>query len=177
MASTPFLCGRCLDSRLVPGEHGGAAICAGPPHLAMNDASLTLWRAVRRMRPPYRLDPITIMVAQKLTLFSSTDPCPADFTDQTFIVLSPRQVASRIEELRAVWRVPVGSRKGKPAGYWIITDLEDCKEWLRTATAAPKTQLATIWKAARAAFPELANQQEFEFMTGIEAEPAEAVTA
>ena len=177
MAGRTFSCRRCLDSRLVPGEHGGAAVCDARLHLAMNDASLTLWRAVRRMRPPYRLDPITIMVAQKLTLFTSADPCPADFTDQTFIVLSPRQVASHIEELRAVWRVPVGSRKGKPAGYWIITDIEDCKEWLRTATAAPKTQLATIWKAARAAFPELANQQEFEFMNGIEAEPAEAVTA
>lgn len=170
MSERYFGCGHCLDTQLVLNEDGQARVCDRRGHLPMSDSALAVWRAVRRMQGPRQLNPVTVLVAQKLTLYTSSEPCPAS----AFGDLSLRQVAHHIEDLRSVWHLPVGSRKDASPGYWIITDLEDCKEWLRRATAAPKTQLATIWKAARAAFPDLANQQEFEFMNGIEADIAEA---
>jgi hypothetical protein len=87
-----------------------------------------------------------------------------------------RIFAFTIEELRHKWTLPVGGRKFRPSGYWIITDLEDCKAWLRQATSAPRTQLVTIWRAAKAAFPILAGQGEFEFMNGLETEEGSDVS-
>ncbi len=63
----------------------------------------------------------------------------------------------------------VGSRKQEPSGYWIITDLEDFKEWFDRVKAAPITQLTTIHRVAKANFPVFAEQIEMDFWTDEEA--------
>lgn len=177
-----YVCERCFDTGFWITSFTHFEICpmsADRHHPPMNAASKMFMRS---MCGGYgRPSGIAFDFARMLTHFSTENPCPTNaalgflFGD-TLLSHSHqlRKLAYAVEELRHIWRLPVGSRKDAPAGYWIITDLEDCKSWLRHATAAPRTQLATIWRSAKAAFPVLAGQQEFSFMDGLEV-PDDAV--
>jgi hypothetical protein len=119
-------------------------------------------------------------LARILSNYSSANPCARQiliefFYDETNLTAEHklRKFHSLIECLRHRWLLPIGSRKTEPTGYWIISDVEDCKAWLRHATAAPKTQLATIWHVAKHNFPMLAGQAEFDFMNHLETEVTE----
>lgn len=171
-----FRCERCFDTRLWITFSGRVEACprnAERWHPPANAASQMLARAMSSGNG--RPSGMAFDFARMLTHFSSADPCPTQaalgymFGDTLLThTVQLRKLAYVVEELRHVWRLPVGSRKDAPAGYWIITDLEDCKRWLRHATAAPKTQLATIWRSAKAAFPVLAGQHEFSFMDALD---------
>lgn len=186
-----YRCDRCFDSGLWFNYAGRIAPCpnsGGTWHPTSNAASIMLRRfLLDNGGAPSRM---AFYFARALTHFTSERPCPTPeileymFGDTLLThAVQLRKLAYAVEELRHVWRLPVGSRKGSPpseggvadalggrggSGYWIITDLEDCKQWLRHASAAPKTQLATIWRSAKAAFPVLAGQNEFSFMDGLE---------
>ena len=141
-------CHVCLDTKLILTAEGEAVVCEARDHLPMSDAALSLWRSIRRLPVPRKLNGFTVRLARELTLYTSSDPCPAETLCSGIFAgcASPlRIVASHVETLRSVWHLPIGSRRDDPTGYWIITDLEDCKAWLRSATAAPITQLSTIW--------------------------------
>lgn len=106
------------------------------------------------------------LVARRLAESSSQKPCDTrQLLDQLFgFSKDPlRKFAEVVEQLRRVWLLPVGSRRGKPAGYWIITESEDFAAWVAQAKAAPITQLTTIHRAARHNFPIFAEQLELEF--------------
>lgn len=77
--------------------------------------------------------------------------------------LSLRHLHECIEELRAVWLLPVCSSRRQPFGYWIATDPDDFRRWVEDVKAAPLKQLATIHAVARRNFPALAHQLELEF--------------
>lgn len=139
----------------------------------MNEAAQLVWTLLGRIA--LRPGRMAFDLAQALTHFTSESPCDTRLLlDYLFADTRMshherlRKLAHLVEDLRRVWLLPVGSRRTAPAGYWIITDLDDCMAWLRAASSAPKTQLATIWRSAKAAFPVLAGQGEFEFMNGVE---------
>lgn len=172
-------CERCFDTGLWLTFAGDIAPCPESHwwayHPTGNAASEMLKRCSSRLRD--KPNALAFDLARVLTHFTSSSPCPTYrlldyfFGDtQLEHTVRLRKLAQMIEELRRVWTLPVGSRKDAPYGYWIITDLDDCKAWLRAATAAPRTQLVNIWRSAKAAFPVLAGQQEFAFMETIQTE-------
>lgn len=111
-------------------------------------------------------------VAKFLTGFTSRVPCDRKFlidTHFSYSASSLRNLHSTIEELRRVWLLPVGSRKDAPAGYWIITEMNDFAEWVERSKSAPITQLTTIHRVAKANFPVFAEQLEIEFYNDIQA--------
>jgi hypothetical protein len=79
-----------------------------------------------------------------------------------------RKLHSWIEELRKSWLLPIGGRKSGFSGYWIITDLEDFKEWIKAVMSAPITQLGTVHKLAKHNFPVFAEQMELDFWKDME---------
>jgi HD superfamily phosphohydrolase len=186
-----YQCDRCFDTGLWLTETGHIGECPkrafSKDHPDPNAASEMLRHVVTRCyaaasanKTVFRPDPMAFDLARSLTHFTSQSPCPTEklldyfFCDKHLNRSQQLRIfAYTIEELRNVWALPVGSRKAKPSGYWIITSLEDCKAWLREATSAPKTQLVTIWRAAKAAFPILAGQHEFAFMDALDVEAAD----
>lgn len=174
-------CRQCFDTGLWMTFAGNIEACPrslfDARHPAPNAAAAMLGVVARRLA--HKPNAMEFDLARILTHFTSDCPCPTVklldyfFSDTNLgHAQRLRVVAFTIEELRSKWTLPVGGRKSRPSGYWIITDLEDCKEWLRRASSAPRTQLVNIWRAARAAFPILAGQREFDFMNGIEASDA-----
>jgi hypothetical protein len=168
-------CEYCLDTSLYLNAGGWVNTCPRqwhPDHPGPNAAAEMLFGTIRRQQTDAKKIAIdAFRLARLLTRYASDRPCPTDdvlrdlFSETALDHTARlRKLHHLVEELRRVWMLPVGSRKEAPSGYWIITDIEDCKRWLHHATSAPITQLATIWKAARAAFPVLAGQQEFSFM-------------
>lgn len=110
------------------------------------------------------------LVARRLAEFSKDRPCDTrQLLDQLFgFSKDPlRKFTDVVEQLRRVWLLPVGSRRGRPAGYWIITEAGDFAEWVNRAKQAPITQLTTIHRVARHNFPIFAEQLELEFWADI----------
>ncbi|MCC6328956.1 MAG: hypothetical protein IT174_10600 [Acidobacteria bacterium] len=177
-ANAPFRyrCERCFDTGFWLDYAGYASACprsSDAGHPTRNPAAQMAYLLLgKQSQKPGRM---AFDLARALTHFTSDRPCDTRrmldyFFADTLMTRTEqlRKLASLVEELRRVWRLPVGNRRIAPAGYWIITDLDDCKQWLRRASHAPKTQLATIWNAARAVFPILADQQEFDFLNALE---------
>lgn len=176
-------CYRCLNTGLFLSPDNKIETCpilehARGTHNLPNNASIVLRRSVeilggRRIW----INPQSFDLARLLTNFDSTEPCPRHEIFETFYDSSAMSYANQlrkfhalIEELRAVWLLPIGSRKIEPSGYWIITDLTDFKNWVDRVKCAPITQLSTIHKVARHNFPVFAEQMELDFWSDINSE-------
>lgn len=180
-----YECDRCFDTGFWLNFAGFPAPCpriGNSGHPFRNKAATMVWLFVEKL--PTKPTQMAFDLARVLTHFTSDQPCDTRkvldyfFADTSLTHgVQLRKLAYLVEDLRSVWRLPVGSRKEPPAGYWIITDLEDCKAWLRLTTSAPKTQLVTIWKAAKAAFPVLADQQEFDFLDSLDEASIESISS
>lgn len=171
-------CDRCfgIGLRIHPG--GFVEKC---PTLQLGDAhselSLEAKRIVRAVeileRQRLTADTIHFEVARNLAKFSSDRPCSArELGDRLFsYVLGDenrrRAVTLAIRFLRDTWLLPVGSRKHAPTGYWIITSEAEFREWFDRAKAEPITQLSTIFRLAKANWPEFAEQVELDFWSDI----------
>lgn len=139
----------------------------GTPHNSPTPAGTIVRRAVLRLRDIGVIpDPHLFRVACRLAEFTSAEPCDTRrFVDHFFAHAKDplRKFAEAVETLRRVWLLPVGSRRGRPAGYWIISESDDFAEWVNAAKQAPITQLTTIHRVARYNFPHFAEQLELEF--------------
>jgi hypothetical protein len=173
-------CVCCRDLGIWLGPSGRPLICpqmqTGAVHNLPGPAASIVQRSIRRLGSR-NVNAHLFDLARHLTRATSEAPCERDEMLRKYFsyTVSPlRKFHQTIEDLRSSWLLPVGSRKDAPAGYWIITDLADFKDWYERAKAAPITQLATIHRVARANFPVFAEQMEFEFWTDLEAriEPA-----
>lgn len=132
-------------------------------HNEPNAAAAVVRAAVERLTiREVRLDPQALWLATILTRHTSARPFDKHEILNGLFIRDLRTFHSMIEHLRGVWRLPVGSRRHSPAGYWIITDPHDFEEWVADARRAPVTQLATIAAVARVNFPWLAGQLELE---------------
>lgn len=110
-------------------------------------------------------------IARALTRGTTTRPIDRDYLITKYVGTgggSLRRFHHVIEELRAVWHLPVASRKDTPHGYWIATDVDDFREWVARAKSAPISQLSTIHAVAKANFPVFAEQLELEFWSDME---------
>jgi hypothetical protein len=175
-------CQRCFDTGVWLSPKNEVLVCPrvqiGERHAEPNYASILLRRATNRLfERQYWIAPITFDVARILTNFNTQKPCPRRHLEEIFFAdtkLNPahieRRVKAVIEELRKDWLLPIGSRKGDPSGYWIITDLDDFKEWFAGVKSAPIQQLATIHKVARHNFPVFAEQMEMDFLNCLKSE-------
>lgn len=176
-------CGLCLDTDIHLTTGNQVAVCPnlfaiGAPHRPANPSAYLFVRAAMRLQSiPVEINPFAFALAQILTAFQSENPCKRlDLLEFFFgdTNLTPnnrlRKFHEMIEQLRKIWLLPIGSRKDRPSGYWIITELEDFKIWFDRSKTAPITQLSTIHRVARHNFPVLAEQLELEFWTDFKQE-------
>lgn len=148
------------------------------PHAGPSDAAQVVEYAARRLkRQGVVLMRDDFDLAQILTHYTTENPCSRQALMRRFFLGTnlpaanqTRKLQAMIERLRTVWLLPVGSRKADPCGYWIITDLDDYKDWFSRTTAAPITQLTTIHRNAKHNFPVFAEQIELDFFGNTEAE-------
>jgi hypothetical protein len=145
-------------------------------HREPNAAASSVQRAINELKRGHvRIDSRLFEMVRMLTRFTSEKPCErhmilVNFFD--YLPMSPanqlRKFHAAIEELRRVWMLPIGSRKDSPAGYWIITDVEDFEQWINRSKSAPITQLTTIYRVAKRNFPIFAEQMELDFFNDVE---------
>lgn len=174
-------CFECADIGFTVAPDGVVSTCwrqrAGAQHNSPGEAALMLERAVHNLRArKVAVDQHLFDVAKTLCRYTSAKPCKGERLIETHFAYSPaaiRNLAAAIETLRKVWRLPVGSRRGDPTGYWMITDIDDFAEWVAAAKAAPITQLTTIHRVAKSNFPVFAKQMELDFVN--ELQPVEPV--
>jgi hypothetical protein len=150
-------------------------------HPRPNDAAAKILLAGRQLaRRDLVANPKCLDVARMLTQFTTSDPCPRQqLIDKYFgyaRATKLREFHSVIEELRRLWLLPVASRKNAPAGYWIAVDQKDFAEWVVRAQSAPKTQLTTIFRLAKAHWPVYGEQLELGFWQDMEPAPVAAAT-
>lgn len=166
-------CYRCGDSGLwltpTDGRIGTCPVISlGQPHAELNAAARLIERAGRSLDfRKIKANPVAFDVARALVKFDCRTPCSREYLlDKYFGWASHnrlRKFHSVIEELRAVWLLPVVSRKGAPSGYWISTDQKDFEAWVERASRAPRTQMTTIFRLAKANWPVYGEQIEMEF--------------
>ncbi len=172
-------CNRCFDTGLWLTENNQVEACPvlvlTRAHNLPNAESRLLRRSAELVKDrKIYINPQAFDLARLLTNFDSLSPCPRQEIFETFydssVLTYPNQLRkfhALIEELRSIWLLPIGSRKTAPSGYWIITDLQDFKNWFNRVKSAPITQLSTIHKVARHNFPLFAEQLELEFWKDI----------
>ncbi|MEO8649161.1 MAG: hypothetical protein ABI539_08350 [Acidobacteriota bacterium] len=170
-----YACDRCFDLGIWLTPRSGVEVCpnirVGAPHAEPNEAAVMIRTAAEHLRENKQsVNTQTFDVARLLSKFTSADPCPRQHILKNFFSYLPMTEANQlrkfhavVEDLRRNWALPVGSRKDAPAGYWIITDLDDFKMWVERAKSAPLTQLTTIHRVAKRNFPVFAEQLEIEF--------------
>ena len=181
----PGECDRCFGIGLRIHPEGYVEQCPtlqlGDPHRELSLEAARIVRAVEVLeRQRLIADTIHFEVARTLAQYSSDKPCSArELSDRLFsYVLSDenrrRAVTLAIRFLRDTWLLPVGSRKHAPSGYWIIVSEADFRDWFERAKAEPITTLSTIFRLAKANWPEFAEQIELDFWQDIQAQPPAA---
>lgn len=172
----PPTCQRCQGLGLWIEPSGAVATCpeirVGNAHVDPNPAAVVLKRSVELLRfRKIAINALDFDVAKCLIDYTTKQPCPRDVLLKkmfTWTTSPLRQFHHRIEDLRKIWLLPVGSRKADPSGYWIITELDDFADWVERSKSAPIQQLSTIHRVAKANFPVFAEQMELEFWNDIE---------
>lgn len=179
LKSFGFKCERCFDTGLWLTPLNEVHVCpriqCGDKHDEPNEASRILKRAADNLkRRQIWANPMAFDLARIICKYTTNEPCRRSvlleyFFDDTHFSedYRLRKFHGLIEELQKVWFLPIGARKFEPS-YWMITDLEDFKIWLKSATSAPLTRLTTIYQVARANFPVYADQLEMNFLNAEE---------
>ena len=177
------VCSICRDTGVWMNPHGLIVRCpqSAAAHPAQTPGAAVFERAAlglaRRGTP---VNAKLFEVGRFLSHYSSAEPCERTrLIDAHFnyAASSLRNLHSAIEELRRVWFLPVGSRKDPPAGYWIISELDDFARWVERSKSAPITQLTTIHRVARANWPHFAEQLELEFYADMNVQDPAPVSA
>lgn len=167
-----FACDRCFDSGVWLTPKRDVITCPqlvlGREHACSTTATDRFQKAAQRyLDRGNEIGNESFAVGAILCGFTTTDPCPRSLLLEFLYggtnlndAYKLRKFHGIIELLRKHWLLPIGSRKHDPAGYWMIISIDDYKDWFGRVVAAPKTQLATVYRNARENFPEFANQQK-----------------
>ena len=159
-------CFECSDLGFVI-QQGCKRLCwrrAAEGHAEPNAAARTLDRAIDHLAVrKIVIDQYSFEIAKILTQYTSDRPFDKGTILATHLAQSLRSFHYIIEDLRKIWLMPIGSRKHKPYGYWIITEPKDFAEWVEREKAAPITQLTWLSAVARRNFPVFAEQLELDF--------------
>lgn len=171
--SQPGRCSRCNTNGFWLTPMGIVTECPNwqlryNDHPAPTPAAEAILRAGKRLQfAGLKANPVALDVARALTRGTTAEPVDRQTLLDRYFGWAASQRLRKfhhvIEELRSVWLLPVGSRKSKPHGYWLIVDEVDFREWVERTTSAPIKQLTTIHAVARANFPVFAEQLDFEF--------------
>jgi hypothetical protein len=152
-----FDCSICWDTGLiVEKKYGGNCLACHAREAPLTDARRLLMKALRRRlhanqaieERPYRL-------ACLLTHFTTTRPISRP-PIQEWLGVAEREFKKQIEHLRRDWLLPIGSRKGRPNGYWIITNEADFLSWHEHFRRQALTEFSTAAELMRQNFPGLA---------------------
>ena len=167
-----FDCDQCFDTGVWLTPRKEIATCPqlilSSEHAARTGAANRFATAAQRyLDRGNKIGSESFTIGAILCSYSTDNPCPRDLLVEFLYggtnlndSYKLRKFHGIIELLRKQWLLPIGSRKHEPSGYWMITSIDDYREWFGRVTSAPKTQLATIYRNAKANFPEFANQQE-----------------
>ena len=163
------LCAKCRNYGIVLTDRGTINECPNlqlgfNDHRPLSEAAQAVMRAGRKLteRGLQITDTRVFSVACALTRATTADRIVGHDIIKRFFgadgSLQLRHLHECIEELRAVWLLPVCSSRRIPYGYWIATDADDFRQWVDEVKSAPLKQLATIGAVARANFSKLATQ-------------------
>lgn len=157
-------CFECLDTNLEITLYGVQACqaCVGARESRSHAATMLARIAFRRVEKGQPLDPMLIQIARILTFFTSEQPLPGAMIE-THLRLDYRTAKKMIETLRREYLLPIGSRKGDPNGYWIMTTAAEFIEWDRQFRSQAISLFATSYRLMRANFPHLAGQTSLDF--------------
>lgn len=166
-------CGACLDTGMFRRTSGEVVLCPRKCVTKYSDAAKQLYRAVfARQSKRLWIEAQAFDLARILTHYTAENPCKRERLQSTFFAEHPdaqigdgeRKIKGLIEVLRHDWLLPVGSSKRPPHGHWIMTSAAELHEWRKAATAAPITQLATIYRVYRHNAPHFHGQTELDYL-------------
>lgn len=145
-------------------------------HRELSPAGLRIVRAVEVLgRQKIEVDAVLFDIARSLANYTTHQPCSSrELIERHFSYVTGsenqrRKVTNAIHDLQDTWLLPVGSRKEKPFGYWIITEPTDFRTFVERAMAEPVTRLSTLHRLAKANWPEFAEQMEIDFWSDMAA--------
>lgn len=152
-----FDCLICWDTGLVPEpKYGGKCVACTTREQPPTDARRLLARALRRrLRAKGGIEDRTFRLACLLTHFTTSKPISRP-PIQEWLGVAEREFKKQIEYLRRDWLLPIGSRKGRPNGYWIITNETDFLNWHDHFRRQAMTEFSTAAELMRQNFPALA---------------------
>ena len=153
-------CTHCWDTGLAPklSDRGRCPACSTAPRAA-NAATALLSRAIRRrLDAEQPIEDRPFQLACLLTHFTTNRPIKRAPL-QEMMERGEREFKKQIEVLRRDWLLPIGSRKGTPNGYWIITSEADFREWHQHFRRQALTEFATANKLLEQNFPGLLKRQ------------------
>ena len=169
-------CDKCLDTGIALDKDGHPIRCD------LHDATFEFSEAAARLSTRLWLmadkrktvEARTLRIARLLT--HATFDCPLQGKVlRSYFDMSEREVKSVVEELRAEWVLPIGSRRMPPYGYYWITSPEEFKDWLRTMRGQAMSELSTSYGLYRACYPELAGQEALDFAEDFSRDLTEAI--
>lgn len=161
-------CFECVDTNLEITLYGvqACASCVGARE-ARSPAASTLARVIfNRLERSLPVDPMLVQLGRILTRFSSDQPLPGEMIE-VHLRLNYRTAKTMIETLRREYLLPIGSRKGQPNGYWIMTTAAEFIEWDRQFRSQAISLFATSYRLMRANFPALAGQTTLDFTDSV----------
>lgn len=169
-------CSACYDTTVTFDSRGPTICVPCASSVTKCSPSVTRFadRVWERLNKSLELDRLVINVARILTHGDSTNPVTGRML-RDWLGLDERQVKSAVETLRAVWMLPIISRRARPSGYWFAGSAEEYLAWWRTHRAQAITELTTGYRNFRANYPALAGQGELDFVTSITEEIQEAL--
>lgn len=139
------------------------------PHRDLSPAGSRIARAVELLtRQRIAVDAVLFDIARSLARYTTEAPCGSrELIERHFSYVTGdenrrRKVTNAIHDLQDIWLLPVGSRKEKPSGYWIITEENDFRSFIERVMREPVTRLATLHRLAKANWPEFAEQMEMD---------------
>lgn len=80
-----------------------------------------------------------------------------------FLGVNERQVKDTIKTLRDDWKLPIGSLREPPYGYYWISTPEEFLAWFEPMRSQAFSELRTAYRLMRAHYPQLAGQFTFNF--------------
>jgi hypothetical protein len=80
-----------------------------------------------------------------------------------FLGVNERQVKEIIKTLRDDWRLPIGSLREPPYGYYWIASAEEFEAWFNPMRAQAFSELKTAYRMAKRHYPHLCGQFTFNF--------------
>lgn len=119
-------------------------------------------------------DARALVVARLFNLASSQQPFTGPVVS-AYLGLGARELKASVETIRNAWKLPLVSRRKGGGGYWYAENAEQLRDWWRTLRSQAVSELATGYGLVRANYPELAGQDNLDFIKSFSEELQEAL--